>query len=271
MKIVSFNVNGIRARMHQLEAIKQNLIADVLGLQEVKAMPDQLPVAEIEALGWHTEVHSQKAHYGVATLSVEKPLTVQKGFPSDDDDSQKRFIHTSHQTPNGEILHIINGYFPQGENRSHETKFPAKQKYYADLLMYLDANFTANDNIIVMGDINVAPIDQDIGIGEANAKRWLKTGKCAFLPEEREWVQTLLDWGLTDSYRLLNPAITDRFSWFDYRSKGFEDTPKRGLRIDLIMISKPLIERLVNAGIDYDTRSMEKPSDHAPIFIELDY
>ncbi|WP_283786454.1 exodeoxyribonuclease III [Bermanella sp. WJH001] len=271
MKIVSFNVNGIRARMHQLEAIKQNLKADVLGLQEVKAMPDQLPLAEIEALGWHTEVHSQKAHYGVATLSVEKPLTVQKGFPSDDDESQKRFIHTGHQTPNGEILHIINGYFPQGENRSHETKFPAKQKYYADLLMYLDTNFTANDNIIVMGDINVAPIDQDIGIGEANAKRWLKTGKCAFLPEEREWVQTLLDWGLTDSYRLLNPAINDRFSWFDYRSKGFEDTPKRGLRIDLIMISKPLIERLVNAGIDYDTRAMEKPSDHAPIFIELDY
>ena len=234
-------------------------------------MPEQLPVDDIATLGWHTEVHSQKAHYGVATLSVDEPIAVQKGFPSDDDDSQKRFIHTSHKAPNGDIIHVINGYFPQGENRSHETKFSAKEKYYADLLDYLRAHFTNNDNVIVMGDINVAPIDDDIGIGDVNAKRWLKTGKCAFLPEEREWVQKLLDWGLTDSYRLLNAEVTDRFSWFDYRSKGFEDTPKRGLRIDLIMISKPLIDRLVNAGIDYETRGMEKPSDHAPIFIELDY
>ncbi|MFY0699213.1 MAG: exodeoxyribonuclease III [Bermanella sp.] len=271
MKIVSFNVNGIRARMHQLEAIKNQLKADILGLQEVKAMPDQLPLKEIEALGWKTEVHSQKAHYGVATLSVETPLSVQKGFPSDNDDSQKRFIHTSHRTPDGETLHVINGYFPQGENRNHETKFPAKEKYYADLLTYLKDNFKPSDNVIVMGDINVAPLDLDIGIGEANAKRWLKTGKSAFLPEEREWVQELIGWGLIDSYRLLNPKVEDRFSWFDYRSKGFEDTPKRGLRIDLIMITRPLADRLINAGIDYEIRGMEKPSDHAPIFIELDY
>lgn len=271
MKIVSFNVNGIRARMHQLEAIKNQLKADILGLQEVKAMPDQLPLKEIEALGWHTEVHSQKAHYGVATLSVETPLSVQKGFPSDNDDSQKRFIHTSHRTPDGETLHVINGYFPQGENRNHETKFPAKEKYYADLLTYLKDNFKPSDNVIVMGDINVAPLDLDIGIGEANAKRWLKTGKSAFLPEEREWVQELIGWGLIDSYRLLNPKVEDRFSWFDYRSKGFEDTPKRGLRIDLIMITKTLADRLINAGIDYEIRGLEKPSDHAPIFIELDY
>ena len=122
-----------------------------------------------------------------------------------------------------------------------------------------------------MGDINVAPIDLDIGIGEVNAKRWLKTGKSAFLPEEREWVDQLMAWGLIDSYRLLNPKVADRFSWFDYRSKGFEDEPKRGLRIDLIMITKPLVDRLINAGIDYNIRGMEKPSDHAPIFIELDY
>lgn len=271
MKIVSFNVNGIRARMHQLEAIKSRLNADILGLQEVKATPEQLPLDEISALDWHVEVHSQKAHYGVATLSKDAPLSVQKGFPEDDEEAQKRFIHTSHKTPNNEVIHIINGYFPQGENRSHETKFPAKEKYYKDLLIYLNTHFSPSDNVIVMGDINVAPIDLDIGIGDNNAKRWLKTGKCAFLPEEREWVQDLLNWGLIDSYRLLNPEVNDRFSWFDYRSKGFEDTPKRGLRIDLIMITKSLSGRLVNAGIDYETRGMEKPSDHAPIFIELDY
>lgn len=271
MKIVSFNVNGIRARMHQMQAIKDNLKADIVGLQEVKAMPDQIPMDDIAALGWTTEAHSQKAHYGVATLSNEPALSVQKGFLTDEADAQTRFIHTSYHTPNGEIIHILNGYFPQGENRSHETKFPAKEKYYKDLVIYLNDHFSPTDNVIVMGDINVAPLDADIGIGDHNAKRWLKTGKCAFLPEERKWVDDLLNWGLIDSYRMLNPDVTDRFSWFDYRSKGFEDTPKRGLRIDLIMITKLLADRLVNAGIDYETRGLEKPSDHAPIFIELDF
>jgi len=271
MKIVSFNVNGIRARLHQLEAIKQTLNPDILGLQEVKATPEQVPVAEIADLGWVTDTHSQKAHYGVATLSKQPAITVQKGFPSDSEEDQKRFLHTSYKTPNGQIIHVLNGYFPQGENQNHEIKYPAKRKYYADLLTYLNEHFTPNDNVIVMGDINVAPLDLDIGIGDHNAKRWLKTGKCAFLPEEREWVDSLMAWGLIDSYRMLNPEVSDRFSWFDYRSKGFEDTPKRGLRIDLIMVTKPLADRLINAGIDYNTRGLEKPSDHAPIFIELDY
>jgi exodeoxyribonuclease-3 len=270
MKIVSFNVNGIRARQHQVEAIKNNLKANIIGMQEVKATVEQFPEDWATDIGYHSAVHSQKAHYGVATLSDQPFESVQKGYPSDDEESQKRFIHTSHAMSGGEVLHILNGYFPQGENRSHETKFPAKQKYYSDLLQYLNDNFKATDNVIVMGDINVAPKDSDIGIGENNQKRWLKTGKCAFLPEEREWVEKLLGWGLQDSYRILNPEVNDRFSWFDYRSRGFEDTPKRGLRIDLIMITKPLVAKLVNAGIDYDTRSMEKPSDHAPIFIELD-
>lgn len=270
MKIVSFNVNGVRARLHQLEEIKKVLKADILGLQEVKATEEQYPNEDIQNIGWDSQVHSQKAHYGVATLSVQAAKAVQKGYPTDDDESQKRFIHTTHELPNGEDLHVLNGYFPQGENQSHETKYPAKRKYYQDLLIYLNDNFKSTDNVIVMGDLNVAPQDLDIGIGPQNAKRWLKTGKCAFLPEEREWVNTLLDWGLIDSYRMLNPEVDNRFSWFDYRSKGFDDDPKRGLRIDMILITKSLSEILVNAGISYEIRGMDKPSDHAPIFIELD-
>jgi exodeoxyribonuclease-3 len=103
-----------------------------------------------------------------------------------------------------------------------------------------------------------------------NAKRWLRTGKCSFLPEERAWLQRLKDWGLIDSYRHLHPETADRFSWFDYRSRGFEDDPKRGLRIDLILASKALAERCLESGIDYDIRSMEKPSDHAPIWTRFD-
>jgi len=270
MKVVSFNANGIRARLHQMSELASSQQADIIGLQEVKATEEQFPFEDIQSLGYDSQVHAQKAHYGVATLSKVAPIQIQKGYPTDTDESQKRFIHTQHTLSDNRVLHVLNGYFPQGESRSHETKFPAKEKYYADLLKYMQDNFSPTDLVIVMGDINVAPIDADIGIGPQNAKRWLKTGKCAFLPEEREWVQRLLDWGLIDSYRLLNPEVTDRFSWFDYRSKGFEDEPKRGLRIDLIMITKPLVDHLINSGIDYNIRGMEKPSDHAPIFVEFD-
>ncbi len=121
-----------------------------------------------------------------------------------------------------------------------------------------------------MGDFNIAPEDSDIGIGEHNAKRWLRTGKCCFLPIEREWMQKLKVWGgLEDSFRILHPHVDDQFSWFDYRSRGFEDQPKRGLRIDFIMTSPALRPRLLNAGIDYELRAMEKPSDHAPIWLQL--
>ena len=117
-----------------------------------------------------------------------------------------------------------------------------------------------------MGDLNISPQDIDIGIGEQNRKRWLSTGKCSFLPEEREWLKNLTDWGLKDSFRLINPEVDDLFSWFDYRSRGFDDVPKRGLRIDQIWITDSLAPTLKDVGIDYEARGMEKPSDHAPIW-----
>ena len=120
---------------------------------------------------------------------------------------------------------------------------------------------------LIMGDMNISPTDLDIGIGEENRKRWLRTGKCSFLPEEREWMERLLGWGLVDTYRHANPEKNDQFSWFDYRSKGFDDN--RGLRIDLLLASNPLAERCEETGIDYEIRSMEKPSDHAPVWAKF--
>ena len=111
---------------------------------------------------------------------------------------------------------------------------------------------------------------RDIGIGPDNMKRWLKTGKCSFLPEEREWMARLKNWGLVDSFRHLNPDVTDRFSWFDYRSRGFEDEPKRGLRIDLILIGEALKSAATAAAIDREPRRWERPSDHTPVTLELD-
>jgi len=270
MLIVSFNVNGIRARLHQLEALIEKHQPDVIGLQETKVADEQFPFEAIEALGYHAQVHGQKTHYGVALLSRKPALNVIKGFASDTDASQKRLIVGDYRTPSGTRLRIINGYFPQGENIKHETKFPAKRKFYADLNQFLTNDNSAADMIAVMGDLNISPTDLDIGIGEENRKRWLKTGKSSFQPQERSWLQSLQDWGLKDSFRELNPQETGHYSWFDYRSRGFEDTPRRGLRIDAILTTDSLQQQCNQVGIDLEIRAMEKPSDHAPVFARFD-
>ncbi|BDY05954.1 exodeoxyribonuclease III [Ferrimonas sp. YFM] len=267
MKFVSFNINGIRARLHQLQALIDTHQPDVIGLQEIKVDDPQFPLEQVQEMGYHVVHHGQKGHYGVALLTRTPPREVQKGWTTDDDAAQKRMIMATVDGPDGEPIRVLNGYFPQGENRSHETKFPAKQKFYSDLMEHLGQHHSPDDNLVVMGDINISPTDRDIGIGEANAKRWLKTGKCSFLPEEREWLSKLVGWGLTDSFRYLHPEIDDRFSWFDYRSKGFDDN--RGLRIDVILTSESLTKRLIQSDVDYDLRGIEKPSDHAPIWTTI--
>jgi exodeoxyribonuclease-3 len=264
MKVISFNINGIRARLHQLEALIQKHQPDVIGLQETKVHDEQFPLADVEALGYHVIYHGQKGHYGVALLS-KKPLENPTfGFPNDGEEAQRRMIMGDYITDNGERVRILNGYFPQGESRDHPLKFPAKEKFYSDLMAYLNNELDSEQAVIVMGDMNISHQDCDIGIGEDNAKRWLRTGKCSFLPEERVWLNTLLDWGLIDTYRQINPDVTDKYSWFDYRSRGFDDN--RGLRIDLILATQKLAAVCNDVGIDYELRGIEKPSDHAPIW-----
>ncbi|ARJ43511.1 exodeoxyribonuclease III [Pantoea alhagi] len=266
MKFISFNINGLRARPHQLEALIQQHNPDVIGLQETKVHDDMFPLEDVSKLGYHVFYHGQKSHYGVALLTREMPLMVQRGFPEDDEEAQRRLIIAQIPAPSGNIT-VINGYFPQGESRDHPTKFPAKEKFYRDLQNYLETHLTADDRVLVMGDMNISSSDLDIGIGEDSRKRWLRTGKCSFLPEEREWMDRLLNWGLVDTWRAANPACADRFSWFDYRSRGFDDN--RGLRIDLLLATRALAERCIDTGIDYQIRAMEKPSDHAPIWAEF--
>ena len=269
MKIVSFNTNGIRARGHQLAMLRERLEPDVIGIQETKTQDGDFPLQMTAELGYRAHFFGQKTHYGVALLSREEPLEVVKGLPGDGDDAQRRLITGVYETAGGERVTVINGYFPQGESRDHPVKFPAKQKFYADLLAYL-GDFSPRDNVVLLGDMNVAPLDIDIGIGPENARRWLRTGKCSFLPEEREWLERLTAWGLQDSYRHCHPVADDRFSWFDYRSRGFEREPKRGLRIDLILATESLNSRCTGAGISYEIRGMEKPSDHCPVWAEFD-
>ena len=241
MKFISFNINGLRARPHQLEAIIEKYQPDVIGLQEIKVADEDFPYTITDNWGYHVFHHGQKGHYGVALLTKKEPKAVRRGFPTDNEDAQKRIIMADLETPFG-LLTVINGYFPQGESRAHETKFPAKEKFYADLQRYLEQDHDKANPVLIMGDMNISPTDLDIGIGDENRKRWLRTGKCSFLPEEREWYQRLYDYGLEDTFRKLNPTVNDKFSWFDYRSKGFDDN--RGLRIDHILVNHQLAERL---------------------------
>ena len=270
MKIISFNVNSLRTRLHQLAAVIDKHQPELIALQETKVQDVDFPEADIKKLGYHAVWFGQKTHYGVAILSKCQRDDVQYGFLSDTEEAQKRFIAADYTLESGQKVRVINGYFPQGESRDHPTKFPAKSRFYEDLFTQLSDHEDPEEFLLVVGDVNVANEDLDIGIGADNAKRWLRTGKCSFLPEERDWLRRLIDWGLVDTFRQCHPETDDQFSWFDYRSRGFEASPQRGLRIDLILASAPLSATCVGAGIDYDIRAMEKPSDHAPIWAEFD-
>ena len=223
----------------------------------------------INEIGYHAEYWGQKGHYGVAILSKEKPINTVKGFVNDTKDDQKRFIQSTFKYGDEELI-VMNGYFPQGENINHETKFPKKIKYYDDLKEHILNLKKVSSNLIVMGDFNVSPEDIDIGIGEQNAKRWLREGKTSFQPQEREMWKSIKDLGFVDTWRVINPDESSIYSWFDYRSRMFDQDPQRGLRIDHIMLSENLKDSINSVGIDHVARGMEKPSDHCPIWLELD-
>ena len=268
-KIVSFNVNGIRARLHQLEMLNDSHAPDVVAIQECKVVDEEFPHDAVKAAGYpYIQTFGQKGHYGVTLLSKTEPENVVFGVPWRADDQQRRLICADYNI-NGLQLRVLNGYYPQGDSREHPTKFPNKTEFYADILKMLEESHAPDQNLLVVGDMNVAPSDLDIGIGEDNKKRWLRTGKASFLPEEREWLQKLYDWGLTDTYVHATADADRLYSWFDYRSKGFDREPRRGLRIDLILATAPLLKKMTGVGIDYDLRGAEKPSDHCPIWCEF--
>lgn len=270
MHAVSFNVNSIRTRLHQLQAVIDKYQPDFIGLQETKVTDTDFPEETIREMGYEVAYYGQKTHYGVALLSRHPFKQIIKGFPGDLEESQRRFIGGVFDLPEHGEVTVFNGYFPQGENREHPVKFPAKRRFYADLMEYLKTQCDPQKPLLIMGDMNISHTDRDIGIGEQNRKRWLREGKTSFLPEEREWLNDLLEWGLDDTFRKHFPEEDRTFSWFDYRSKGFDADPKRGLRIDLILATEPLLKRCTSAGVDYDIRAMERPSDHCPVWAKFD-
>lgn len=261
---MSLNVNSIRIRMDSVIPFLQQHQPHIVGFQEIKVINELFPAAEFEALGYQVYTNGQKSYHGVATLSKQKASSIDYDFVGQKE--QRRMIITKYS----DDLTVINGYFPQGENRSHLQKFPYKMNFYQEFLSYLAANFNfTKDRVLVMGDLNISPEDIDIGIGESNRLRWLKEGKCSFLSEERDLINKFKQLGFYDTYRKFYPTKNDIFSWFDYRSRGFEANPKRGLRIDHIWVTQPLLKNCTKTFIDYELRSTAKPSDHCAIFAEF--
>ena len=163
MKIVSFNVNGIRARIHQLEKLIDKHSPDIIGLQEPKVDNENFPLETIKNLGYEVIINGQKGHYGVCLMSKNKPINHGIGMPTDPEDAQCRLVWLEYKTKKGPLF-VFNGYFPQGESRDHPIKFPYKEKFYKDLINYLKKDFDPESHLIVMGDLNISPEDIDIAV-----------------------------------------------------------------------------------------------------------
>ena len=265
IRIICFNINGLRARPHQLQALKEKYDPDVIALQEIKVSDEDFPEQIPTELGFNYYNYGQKGFHGVAIFSKQAPINIIKGLEGAEDEAQKRYIQCDYSTNTGP-LSICNSYFPQGENRKHPDKFPYKDRYYKRITNHIK---NLNTNVVLTGDFNIAPDRNDIGMNEDGIKRWLSQAHTAFLPEEIEWYKKLTDLGLVDIWRERNPDST-KCSWFDYRSRGFDQDPKRGLRIDHFLLSKNVQEKYMNSEIDHELRAMEKPSDHCPVVLDLD-
>lgn len=253
MKIATWNVNSLKVRLpHLFEwlAAKQ---PDVVCLQETKLEDQNFPQAEIEAAGYRVAFSGQKTYNGIALLARGELTDVACGNPHLAD-PQKRLIAA---TING--VRVICAYVPNGQAVGSD-KYDYKLAWLAALEMWLAEQLAAHPLLVLAGDFNIAPDDRDVHDPAAWA------GQILCSDAERSAFRRLLALGLHDSFRLFDqPEKT--FSWWDYRMLGFQRN--QGLRIDHILLSEPLRLRCVASGIDREMRKRERPSDHAPVIVDL--
>ena len=260
MKIATWNVNSLAVRLPQvLDWLAANPV-DVLCLQELKLHDDKFPVHEIEAAGYTSTFFGQKTYNGVATLThtnlgpvrnVVKNIT---GFA----DEQSRMIAVTLDVPGGE-LRVVNGYFVNGQEPGSE-KFAYKMKWLEGLNTMIQAELATHARLVLLGDFNITVDDRDtydpVGLH----------GTIHHTAEERQHFQSLLDLGLGDAFRMFEQPEKS-YSWWDYRELGFRRN--RGLRIDHILVSEALKTLVTSCKIDKVPRKNERPSDHAPVIVEI--
>jgi exodeoxyribonuclease III len=253
MKIASWNVNSIRARLDHVIAWIKLQQPDVLLLQELKAT--EFPALVFQALGYESVAVTQKSYNGVAVLSRHPMETINTTLAGDEADSHARYLELTI-----EGIRIVNIYLPNG-NPVGTEKFAYKLAWMDRLLEKMSAWRREDVPVLVGGDFNVIPEDIDCH----KPSSWIRDA--LFQPEPRSRYRALLDLGYTDAFRFLHPGETGQFTFWDYFRQAFEHN--RGIRIDHFLLSPKLADRLQSCVIDRGPRAQERPSDHTPIMVEL--
>ncbi|MBP7565886.1 MAG: exodeoxyribonuclease III [Burkholderiaceae bacterium] len=258
MKLATWNVNSLTARLpHVLKWLEANPV-DVLCLQELKLTDDKFPLDALKAAGYEAAVFGQKTYNGVAILSRTPLASVARNIEGFTDE-QSRVIAGTLDTTEGP-LRVVNGYFVNGQEPGSE-KFAYKMAWLDALHAWLKTELATHDRLLLVGDFNITPEDRDSFDPEGLRETIHHTS------EERAHFQALLGLGLTDAFRLFDQPEKS-FSWWDYRMLGYQKN--RGLRIDHILVSQPLVPKVRSCVIDRVPRKWEKPSDHAPVIVEID-
>jgi exodeoxyribonuclease-3 len=253
LKIASWNVNSIRARLDHVTAWLNNHKPDVLLLQELKGT--DFPAALFEELGYASVAVTQKSYNGVAILSRHPVETLNTTLAGDDADSHARYLEA---TIDG--LRIVNIYLPNG-NPVGTEKFAYKLAWMDRLQIQMAAWRDQSLPVVIGGDFNVIPEDIDCH----KPSSWIKDA--LFQPESRARYRALLSLGYTDAFRALHPGEIGQFTFWDYFRQAFEHN--RGIRIDHFLLSPAVADRLQSCEIDRGPRGQERPSDHTPIMVEL--
>lgn len=258
MKIATWNINGIKARIDNLLHWLKESDPDIACLQEIKSVDELFPRLEIEALGYHVETHGQKGFNGVAILSKHRFDEVNRGLPGDDGDAQARFIEGVFSVK-GKALRVVSLYLPNG-NPVESEKFPYKLGWMSRLESWAAERLDLEEPLVLAGDYNIIPQPEDCH----DPAGW--QGDALFRPESLTAFRRLANLGLTDSIRAVTDA-PETYTFWDYQGGAW---PKNhGIRIDHLMLSPEAADHLEAAEVEKFTRAWEKPSDHVPVIIRL--
>lgn len=256
--IATWNVNSIRARLPNVTAWLRQMNPDIVCLQEIKTVNDGFPRAAIEDLGYNVAIHGQKTYNGVALLSKFPIEDVQAGLPGDDEDDHARYLEGVIAI-NGTVVRVASIYLPNG-NPCPGEKYDYKLSWMDRLIAHTRTLLAFEEPFALAGDYNVIPTPQDVHDPDA----WEEDA--LFRLETREKFRTLINLGLTDSFRALNSAA-ENYTFWDYQAGAW---PKNnGIRIDHLLLSPQATDLLQTCTIERHVRDWEKPSDHVPIYIEL--
>lgn len=258
MKVASWNINGIKARLNGLTTYLKETNPDVICLQEIKSVDEGFPGEVFEELGYTVTTHGQKGFNGVAILSKTAPEDVLTGLPGDEEDHQARYLEAT-IADGDHALRIASIYLPNG-NPIDTEKFPYKLAWMGRLFAHAETLANGEMATVLVGDYNVIP--QPIDAKRPDA--W--HGDALFQPESRNAFQRLLNAGWTDYLRTCRPGIAD-YTFWDYQAGAWQKD--NGIRIDHLLLSPQAVDIAARAGVDRFTRGWEKPSDHAPVWVEF--